>query len=39
VENLHVPVILAAQALEKSSRGLDLSNAGAIAPPKWVAAQ
>jgi FkbM family methyltransferase len=38
-ENLHVPVILAAQAFEKSNRRLDLSSAGAIAPPTWVAAQ
>jgi hypothetical protein len=38
-ENLHVPVILAAQAFEKRKHGLDLSDAGTIAPPRWVAAQ
>ena len=38
-ENLQVPLILAAQAFERQKQGLDLSSAGAIAPPRWVAAQ
>jgi FkbM family methyltransferase len=39
VDNLHIPVVLAAQASEKRDCSLDLSQAGAIAPPDWVAVQ
>jgi FkbM family methyltransferase len=38
-ENLHVAVILAAQAFEKRNCGLDLSEAGAIPPPNWGVVQ